>query len=325
MILVASDESSTTTMTAARTFLPGSGRSKTGAPEPAEQAWPNDAKHEQHKEHSEKEGGRRRRNACGTDHGDDDGEDGPGGDIVHGGAGDRNRAEGSLGKASFLKNAGEHGKGSDAHGDAHEERKGDKGGSGPGEFADREPARGPPQEIGDDDAGMADDHDRVRLPQQVFYLEFHADGEHEEADADLAEELEGAQGRGREDELEGMRRNPAKERGTEQDARDHFSDDRGLAEKRKSQPTPQDAPTITAICTKRRLRGLFAFCSIPEKMEEVSPRAAGCAPTAAGETAAVAGRSAANAGIGGGEPPTAIEREENAGAEEQHDNEIQPH
>ncbi len=62
---------------------------------------------------------------------------------------------------------------------------------------------------GHDDAGVADRHRGRRLVPRVRQVQLHADREHEEADADLAEQAQGAHRVGREHEREGARATPS--------------------------------------------------------------------------------------------------------------------
>ena len=83
-----------------------------------------------------------------------------------------------------------------------------------------------------------DDNGGVGFLAHVGDIEFHADGKHKEANADLAEKLERPQGAGREDELERAGRKKAEEGRTEQNAGGHLANDKWLpaAGRRPSPP-----------------------------------------------------------------------------------------
>jgi hypothetical protein len=92
--------------------------------------------------------------------------------------------------------------------------------------AGEEPERGQhAQQIREEDADLADEYGGAGLQFQLGDVQFHADDEHEEADADLAEHAQGAEGSRRKDHLEEAGPKPAHQRGAEQDAGDHFTYD----------------------------------------------------------------------------------------------------
>ena len=221
-------EARTTPVTAART------PSRVGLPEGrlAEQARErglDDKEHQgdENEGESETEGG-------GTDtggpyDGHHEGKDAPGGHVIDRRAGSGSRAEERLENPAVLQDADEDGKGGDADGNAHEQGEGNERGSRLGEMAVEKKREYHAEKIRDDDAGVADNHGGVRPVAQPGNIELHADGEHEEADADLAEEAKGAEGGGSKDELECAGREEAEEGRAEEDAGDHFSNDGGLA------------------------------------------------------------------------------------------------
>src|ERR1039458_4813294 len=96
--------------------------------------------HHGDKEQDQNDGENRGGHAARLNDGYDKGQDGPGGDVVGGGAGESGAAEGGLGQTAFFEDAGEHREGGDAHRDANKERKREKGGAGRRE-ADRKSTR----------------------------------------------------------------------------------------------------------------------------------------------------------------------------------------
>ena len=81
------------------------------------------------------------------------------------------------------------------------------------------------EQIREQDADLADEDGGAGLLLQLGDVEFHANDEHEQANANLAEHTEGAERGRRKHQLEEAGPQPAEQGGSEQDAGDHFSDD----------------------------------------------------------------------------------------------------
>src|SRR6476619_1421776 len=88
----------------------------------------------------------------------------------------------------------------------------------------KEERQGYSQQVGNNDAGMADHDRRLDLAFQLRYIQFHPDGKHEKTDADLTKKPERFKGGGSEDEMESTRSEEPEKRWTQQDTSDHFTD-----------------------------------------------------------------------------------------------------
>ena len=127
--------------------------------------------------------------AAGLDNGDHRRQDTPGCDIVSGRARNGQAAQRCLGQAALMQDPSQHRKRSDAHGDAHEQAKGQKGDMGRGKPRIQEVSQADPHRKGDNNAGVADDDGRVSPMLQQLDVQFHADDEHEQNQAQLAEKV----------------------------------------------------------------------------------------------------------------------------------------
>src|SRR6185295_1409819 len=189
-----------------------------------------DEEHDSDEQQGQADRHQRAGNPIGADDRHHDREQAPGGDVVHGRARDGGGAEVRVGKPALLEDARQHRESRDAHGDADEESEGAERHSGRRERRIEDHRRGGAQEERHDDAGVAHHDRRVRLLPQVLHVELDPHHEHEQDDPDLAEQTQGAHGRGGKDEPLYAGGEQTQQGGTEKDACDHLADDGRLAE-----------------------------------------------------------------------------------------------
>ena len=112
------------------------------------------------------------------------------------------------------------------------------------------------QEKGDNDTGVACDDGCVAAAAQDLGVQLQPDEEHEQHEPDLAQRAQEAKAFLREQGGRNIRRDPAENRGAEQNAGDHFSDDLWLMEPAKDPAGEpghdQDHANLQEKCRKVR-------------------------------------------------------------------------
>ncbi|CAM3382740.1 hypothetical protein STAL104432_21340 [Streptomyces albus] len=157
--------------------------------------------------------------------GDDDGEQGPGQDVVEGGAGQGDAADTGAAQSGVGEDARQHGERGDGHGGAEEEheRGAAAGGVAVGEVEGEQPA----QQEGQQDRAQGHAGGDASLAAQPAQVEFVADDEHEQHEAEVGERGEHGPHIGGE-EVVGER--AAEEGGADEEPGQQLADDGWLAQ-----------------------------------------------------------------------------------------------
>ena len=147
---------------------------------------------------------------------------------------------GVCGQSAVLEDARQHRERGDRHGDAHEEGEGAEGRPRRRQACDRVTSdSAAPSRNGTMMLTWLTNTAACAMRRRCAASSSMPDHEHEEDDADLAEQAERAERGGGEEERLRLRPEPAEQRGAEQDAGDHLADDGRLAQAAEE---PADEP-----------------------------------------------------------------------------------
>ena len=161
--------------------------------QPARQLRAHQKQHHRHEHDYQPQTKSRGRQTTGPRDRDDERKDGPGGGIVYRGTSQGGTAQKRPRKAALLEDVRQHRKGGDAHGDPHEQRERHEGGADRTLLRIEQQRRQHAEEIGEQDADVAHEHGRVRFLPEMAEVQLQAHDKHEQAHADLAEQLQDRQ------------------------------------------------------------------------------------------------------------------------------------